>query len=210
MNRGELRADMVETQIAARGIRDPRVLAALRAVPRERFVEPGLVELAYADTPLPIGQGQTISQPLIVATMIEAAAIGPGDHVLEVGAGSGYAAAVLGQVAARVDAIERLPGLAAAAAERIAALGYANVHIHQGDGTRGWPAAAPYDAILVAAAGADVPRALTDQLKPGGRLVIPVGPEAQIQRLVRLTRTEAGLDEDDLGPVRFVPLIPEG
>jgi protein-L-isoaspartate(D-aspartate) O-methyltransferase len=199
-------AQMVAEQIAGRGVRNPRVLAALAAVPRDRFVDPELAARAYADTPLPIGGGQTISQPLVVALMAAAAEIGPDDRVLEVGAGSGYAAAVFGRLAARVDAVERLPALAAAAAARLAALGIANVHVHCGDGTRGWPDQAPYDAILVAAAAPAVPDALMAELAPGGRLVMPVGG-GDAQRLIRRRRDGARVTEEDLGPVRFVPLI---
>ena len=162
----ELRERMVERQIAARGIRDPRLLDALRQVPREEFVSSDYGIQAYGDYPLPIEAGQTISQPYIVALMIEAAGIGPGDRVLEVGAGSGYAAAVIGRVAAEVIAIERKPELVEVARERLARLGYANVTIVEGDGTRGWVEGAPYDAILVAAAGSQVPPPLIDQLPP--------------------------------------------
>src|SRR5262249_16855635 len=171
------RERMVEVQIARRGVRDRNVLDAMREVPREKFVEPGFEEFAYEDGPLPIGENQTISQPYIVALMIEAPEVNPGDRVLEVGAGSGYAAAVIGRIAREVHAIERHPSLAAAAEERLGALGYDNVHIHVGDGTKGWPDATPYDAIIVAAGGPEVPEALQDQLAIGGRLVIPVGPE---------------------------------
>ena len=201
------RMAMVETQIVARGIRDERVLRALGAVPRERFVGEGLREFAYEDTPLPIEEGQTISQPYIVALMIEAAEVGPGDTVLEVGAGSGYAAAVLGLIVAKVYAIERHPRLALLAQERLAALGYANVEVRVGDGTTGWPEAAPFDAILVAASGPDVPQVLQSQLAIGGRLVMPVGAE-ESQRLVKVTRTSAtGFDRELLCAVSFVPLI---
>jgi protein-L-isoaspartate(D-aspartate) O-methyltransferase len=201
---------MVDIQIARRGVRDRHVLEAMRRVPREMFVEPGFEEFAYEDGPLPIGESQTISQPYIVALMIEAAEVKPGDRVLEIGAGSGYAAAVLGQIAAQVQAIERHPSLAEAAERRIEALGYGNVFIHVGDGTKGWPEAAPYDAILVAAGGPDVPDALMRQLKIGGRLVIPVGSEERAQTLMKLVRQdELTFESEDLGAVRFVPLIGE-
>src|SRR5215210_7059054 len=154
------RARMVEVQIARRGVRDRSVLDAMRHVPREAFVEPGFEEFAYEDGPLPIGEGQTISQPYVVALMIEAAEVRPGDHVLEVGAGSGYAAAVMSQIADRVYAIERYPPLGEAARRRFDRLGYDNIDLRVGDGTKGWPEAAPFDAILVAAGGPDVPRAL--------------------------------------------------
>lgn len=204
---GELRDRMVDTQLAARGIRDSRVLQAMRTVPRERFVRAGLEEFAYQDAALPIEEGQTISQPYIVAAMIEAAAIGPDDHVLEVGAGSGYAAAVIGQIAARVFAIERHEALGRLARRRMAALGYDNVDIRIGDGTRGLAEEAPFDAILVAAGGPDVPSALRQQLALGGRLVIPIGGPGN-QRLCKIRRIDAArFDKEDLGAVMFVPLI---
>jgi protein-L-isoaspartate(D-aspartate) O-methyltransferase len=204
------RDHMVDVQIARRGVRDRYVLDAMRRVPRELFVEPGFEEFAYEDGPLPIGEGQTISQPYIVARMIEAAEIKPGDSVLEVGAGSGYAAAVMSQIADRVYAIERHPSLVEAARRRFETLGYDNVHLRTGDGTNGWPEAAPFDAILVAAGGPDVPQPLTEQLAIGGRLVIPVGGDTHDQRLLKIVRRdERHYDEEDLGAVRFVPLIGE-
>ena len=203
----EARARMVADQIARRGVSDARVLAAMREVPREAFVERGLEAEAFRDAPLPIAQGQTISQPFIVALMAEAARIAPGDRVLEVGAGSGYAAAVLGCLAARVVAIERHPALVQAARERLARLGMAHVEIVEGDGTLGWPGAAPFDAIVVSAGAPRVPEALKEQLAPGGRLVIPVGSEGVHQDLRRLTRRGDGFEEESLGGVRFVPLI---
>jgi len=206
----ELRERMVERQIAARGIRDPKLLDALRQVPREEFVSPDYGHEAYGDHPLPIEAGQTISQPYIVALMIEAARVGVGDRVLEVGAGSGYAAAVIGRIAGQVIAIERKPELVAVARERLVRLNYANVTIVEGDGTRGWPEGAPYDAILVAAAGSQVPQALIDQLAPGGRLVMPVGGTLWAQDLVKLTKLPDGQTKrESLGGVRFVPLIGE-
>ena len=204
----ELRAEMVERQMAARGIRDPALLDALRQVPREEFVAAEHRAQAYGDYPLPIGAGQTISQPYIVALMIEAARIGAGQRVLEVGAGSGYAAAVISRLAGQVIAIERKPELAAGARERLARLGFDNVVIVDGDGTRGWPQAAPYDAILAAASGSHVPQPLIDQLAPGGRLVMPVGSRGWSQKLVKLTRLADGsTSREALGEVRFVPLI---
>ena len=175
------RARMVESQIASRGVRDPFVLEAMRRVPREVFVPPALEEFAFDDAPLPIGEEQTISQPYVVATMIESLGLDPDDRVLEVGAGSGYAAAVLGAIAKEVWAIERHAKLAEAAAERMETLGYGHVHVVVGDGTRGLPEHAPFDAILVSAGGPQVPEALLEQLADGGRLVIPVGdtPRAQ-------------------------------
>ncbi|MBO9715933.1 MAG: protein-L-isoaspartate(D-aspartate) O-methyltransferase [Pseudoxanthomonas sp.] len=199
---------MVQEHLAARGIRDPRVLDAMRAVPRERFVEPGMDELAYDDSPLPIGEGQTISQPYIVALMAQAADIEPDDHVLEVGAGSGYAAAVLGRLATQVDTVERHPALAAQAASRLHDLGQDNVHVHVGDGSRGWPVAAPFDAILVAAGAPEPPPALREQLAIGGRLVVPVDDGHGAQRLRRILRVdEMRYEDDDLGGVIFVPLV---
>lgn len=204
---GDHRRAMVQHQIIARGINDARVIAAMADVPREAFVPGVPLALAYADGPLPIGAGQTISQPYIVALMIEAAGIAPGDRVLEVGAGSGYAAAVIGRVAGHVYAIERIDLLADRARRTIAALGYANVTILCGDGTRGWPAAAPFDAILIAAAAASVPPALFAQLETGGRLVMPVGSASQQTLMCFTLRADGGIDMDDLGGVRFVPLI---
>lgn len=203
------RHEMVETQIARRGVRDRWVLDALRSVPRERFVPERLAEFAYEDTPLPIANEQTISQPYVVALMAEALELSPRDRVLEIGAGSGYAAAVLGRIAREVWAVERHEALAREGAERLAALGSENVHVVHGDGTLGWPGSAPYDAIVVAAGGPEVPPALLDQLAPGGRLVIPVGPDPRTQSLLRVRRTERGLVHEDLGAVRFVPLIGE-
>jgi len=206
----ELRERMVERQIAARGIRDARLLEALRQVPREEFVSPEYGGQAYGDHPLPIEAGQTISQPYIVALMISAAGIGPGDRVLEVGAGSGYAAAVMSRVAGEVIAIERKPELVAIARERMERLGYGNVEIVEGDGTRGWPDGAPFDAILAAASGSHVPQPLVDQLAPAGRLVMPVGGALWVQQLVKVTKQADGsLETEDLGGVRFVPLIGE-
>ena len=201
---------MVDVQIARRGVRDRNVLDAMRHVPREAFVEPDFEEFAYEDWPLPIGEGQTISQPYIVALMIEAAELKPGDRVLEVGAGSGYAAAVMGQIVDRVYAIERHPALGESARQRFKKLGYDNIELRVGDGTRGWAEAAPFNAILVAAGGPDVPQALKEQLAIGGRLVIPVGEEERYQILTKLTRkSEAEFEEETLGTVAFVPLIGE-
>lgn len=202
------RERMVGVHLVGRGIRDPRVLAAMRTVPRERFVGAGMEEHAYEDSPLPIGADQTISQPYIVALMAQAAEIAPGDRVLEVGAGSGYAAAVLSRLAGRVVAIERHASLAGEARERLAALGYDNVAVHVGDGSTGWPGDAPYDAILVAASAPEPPPALCAQLAIGGRLVVPVDAGDDHQRLRRLRRIdEERFDHEDLGAVRFVPLI---
>lgn len=201
-------AHMVRTQLVARGIRDAAVLAAMRAVPRERFVPPHLAGHAYDDGPLPIGHGQTISQPLIVALMAEALALGPDDRVLEVGTGSGYAAAVLARCCREVWTLERIPALATAARARLEELGVTNVHVVHADGTLGWPDAAPFDGIQVTAGGPAVPEALVDQLAPGGRLVIPIGARRDAQRLVRVTRGgDDGLRTEDLGAVAFVPLV---
>jgi protein-L-isoaspartate(D-aspartate) O-methyltransferase len=204
------RQRMVEQQIAARGVTNPVVLEAMRAVPRERFVPARLAALAYEDEPLPIGESQTISQPYIVAAMIDAAAPRPGERALEVGTGSGYSAAVLARIVAEVYTVERVATLAEAAARRLADLGYANVHVRQANGTLGWPEHAPYDVIIVTAAGPGVPPSLVDQLAVGGRLVMPVGSRWAGQRLVRVTRTgEHDYAHDELEEVAFVPLIGE-
>lgn len=199
---------MVSRQIAARGVRDPAVLAAMGSVPREAFVPQALAEFAYEDSPLPIEEGQTISQPYIVAAMIAALASKPGDSVLEVGTGSGYAAAVLSRIVRRVFTIERHESLARAADQRCRKLGYRNVTVRVGDGTLGWPEEAPFDGIVAAAGGAEAPPALLEQLAIGGRLVIPLGSTPREQELLVITR--AGPDEyhrASLGRVRFVPLI---
>ena len=204
----EDRERMVATQIEARGITDPLVLDAMRIVPRERFVPASLAKFAYDDGPLPIGHGQTISQPYIVAVMAQAAGLKPGARALEIGTGSGYGAAVLSRIAAEVYTVERVGALAAAARASLAKLGYANVHVLEGDGSLGWADHAPYDAIVVTAGGPRVPRTLLNQLAAGGRLVMPVGPVARHQRLVRVTRTDAHeYAYEDLEEVAFVPLI---
>ena len=199
---------MVERQIARRGVHDARLLAAMRRIPREAFVAENLRQFAYDDSPLPIEAGQTISQPYIVALMIEAAQLAAGERVLEIGAGSGYAAAVMAALVDRVYTIERHPELAELARQRYARLGYRNIEVRTGDGTGGWPEAAPFDAILAAAGGPAVPGVLRRQLTIGGRLVMPVGECTRQQRLVKVTRTGAHhYTEEDLGAVRFVPLI---
>lgn len=204
----ELRQRMVERQLAARGVRDARVLEAMQIVPREEFVPPALRPFAYDDAPLPIGLDQTISQPWMVASMIEAADVCPGDRVLEVGAGSGYAAAVLGLVAHEVWSIERHPTLAQQAEARMHHLEYHNVHVVHGDGTQGLPEHAPFDVIVVSAAGSDVPQALLDQMGIGGRMVIPLGRHAREQVLMLVRRTDAETYETrQLAKVRFVPLV---
>jgi protein-L-isoaspartate(D-aspartate) O-methyltransferase len=204
------RARMVEHQLVARGVRDPAVLAAMGTVPRECFVSSGQADAAYDDGPLPIGEGQTISQPYIVAAMTEALRLQPGDRVLEIGTGSGYAAAVLAVIAADVYTIERIESLAEHARARLAELGYANVHVRYGDGSLGWPEHAPYDGIVVTAGGPDVPPSLLRQLAIGGRLVMPIGPHQRFQQLVRVVRTgEECWDREPLEEVAFVPLIGE-
>jgi protein-L-isoaspartate(D-aspartate) O-methyltransferase len=201
------RTRMVTRDLRGRGITDEVVLGAMSTVPRERFVPPPLAGTAYDDSALPIDAGQTISQPYIVALMTEALELGPNDRVLEIGTGSGYAAAVLSRVAAEVWTIERHRTLVDQAIERLAGLGYDNVRIRVGDGTLGWSDAAPFDAIVVTAAAPSVPPALTDQLADGGRLVIPVGEETGDQELLRVRRTGDELHQDVLSPVRFVPLV---
>ena len=205
-----LRHDMVEQHIAARGVRSVAVLEAMRNVPREAFLPANLREFAYEDSPLPIAEGQTISQPYIVAYMIEALALEGGERVLEIGAGWGYAAAVLSEIAGEVYTVERIGQLAEKAASLLADLKYDNVHVLHGDGTLGWKEHAPYDAIIVAAGGPDVPDSLKQQLKIGGRLVIPVGADPRTQELVRVTRlSDEKFKSEDIADVRFVPLVGE-
>ncbi len=204
----ELRKRMIEETIERRGIHNQALLAAFRAVPREEFISPSYADHAYQDSPLPIEAGQTISQPYIVALTIDAAEIGAGDKVLEIGAGSGYAAAIISRIAAKVVAIERQHELVRIADERMKRLGYDNVRIVEGDGTLGCPAEAPFDAIVAAASGSHVPKPLLEQLKPGGRIVMPLGDPHSIQSLVKVTKqTDGSLLREDLGGVRFVPLI---
>jgi protein-L-isoaspartate(D-aspartate) O-methyltransferase len=205
------RAKMLEEQLVARGVRDPLVLAAFARVPREAFVPPELITSAYQDSPLPIGDGQTISQPYVVALAVEALGLEGGERVLEVGTGSGYAAAVVAQLALRVFTIERIPHLAEAARLRLSRLGYANIRVHWGDGTLGWSDHAPYDAILVSAGAPSVPQPLLTQLRVGGRLVMPIGANEDTQRLVCVTRDgRTRYHEHVLGDVRFVPLVGVG
>lgn len=205
-----LRKEMVERNIAARGVRDELVLEAMGKVPRELFLPENLREFAYEDSALPIAGEQTISQPYIVAFMVEALMLKGGEKVLEIGAGSGYAAAVLSEIAADVYTVERLGQLADKAAATLAELGYDNVHVLHGDGTRGWPEHAPYDAIVVAAGGPQVPESLKEQLKIGGRLVIPIGADQRSQELVRVVRVSKNkYRSEDIADVRFVPLIGE-
>ena len=198
---------MVERQIAARGVVDPRVLGALRAVPRHRFVPAALVSRAYADTPLPIGHDQTISQPYIVAYMTEALRLPDDARVLEIGTGSGYQAAVLAEISDQVFTVEIVPELAARSTELLDQLGYDNVRVRHGDGYRGWPDEAPFDGIIVAAAPDHIPPALVEQLAVGARLVLPVGEQAQAMTVV--TKTSDGSTIDTTIPVRFVPMTGE-
>jgi protein-L-isoaspartate(D-aspartate) O-methyltransferase len=202
------RGRMVEQQLVARGITDPRVLSAMARVPREAFVAPDLQSYAYEDNPLPIAAKQTISQPYIVALMAEAAKIRPSDRVLEVGTGSGYAAAVLAELAASVLTVERHKVLARASREILNRLGYTNVDVIEADGSKGVPDRAPFDAILVAAGAPAPPVSLKGQLAEGGRLVVPVRADGH-QDLRVITRRGDSFEEKDLGPVRFVPLLGE-
>jgi protein-L-isoaspartate(D-aspartate) O-methyltransferase len=187
---------------------DPRVLAALASVPRHEFVPPGEETRAYLDCALPIGYGQTISQPFVVAVMTDALDVGPGDVVLEVGTGSGYQAAVLSRLVERVYSIERIPELAEAAAERLARLGYDNVHVRVGDGALGLPEFAPYDGIIVTAGAREIPLALVEQLRPGRRLVIPVGPPTSQELRIAERDPDGKLRARAFLPVAFVPLLP--
>lgn len=206
MDREAERRSMIREQLERRNIRDTRVLDAMVNVPRHRFVPESLDQQAYADNALPIAENQTISQPYIVALTVAALQLQGHERVLEIGTGSGYAAAVLAQLAAEIWTIERYRSLAESAAQRLADLDYTNVHVMIGDGTQGLPEHAPYDAIAVAAAAPHIPRSLLDQLAPGGRLVIPIGSLDE-QKLIRILRTPQGLHEESLGPVRFVPLV---
>lgn len=220
----QLRQRLIE-QARCHGVRDESVLTAIGQVPREHFVPESLKDEAFDDGPLPIGSGQTISQPAMVALMAEAARLSPDDRVLEIGAGSGYGAAVLRTLSKRVVTVERLISLAKTAQASLTRSGYGDVSVVIGDGTLGWPSEAPYDAIVVTAAGPNVPQPLVDQLEVGGRLVMPVGAHHQNQRLMRYTRRShtrrspkvrhvnqsgaqpSDLHEEPLMPVRFVPLI---
>jgi protein-L-isoaspartate(D-aspartate) O-methyltransferase len=203
------RAQMVEEQIRARDVRDSRVLDAMRRVPREQFVPVLYRGDAYADQPLPIGYGQTISQPYIVAFMTETLQVKPTSRVLEIGTGSGYQAAVLAELAREVYTIEIVGELAKRATETLSALGYPNVHVRHGDGYKGWPEHAPFDGIIVTAAPDHVPQPLIDQLKVGGRLVIPVGSQFGFQQMTIITKTPSGIVSRESIPVRFVPLVRE-
>ena len=204
----ERRRQMVKHQLAERGVRDPRVLSAMERVPREEFIPTEMSDLAYADRPLPIGNGQTISQPLIVGMMLEALELGGEERVLEVGTGSGYQAALLGELARDVYSVEVVPELANHARELLDRLGYRNVRVVYADGSSGWPDAAPYDAIIVAAGAPRIPPPLTTQLAEGGRLVIPVGDEWG-QNLLRVRRRDGELSTEALAGCAFVPLVGE-
>jgi len=219
-DRAGARDAMIETirlheRLAAPAIEDGQipddVIAAMREVPRHEFVPNDQAPYAYDDRPLPIGYGQTISQPFIVALMSHLADIEPGDKVYELGTGSGYQAAVLAEIGAEVYSVEIVPELAERAAETLAALGYDDVHVRAGDGYQGWPSAAPFDAMVVTAAGPEIPQPLIDQLEPGGRLVMPVGGVDEIQQLVVLVKQSDGtLERRSLLPVRFVPITGDG
>jgi protein-L-isoaspartate(D-aspartate) O-methyltransferase len=202
------RVRMVETQIVARGVRDPRVLAAMRKVPRHLFVDPSQRSHAYEDHPLPIAGNQTISQPYIVALMTELLELAPGERVLEIGTGSGYQSAVLAELAKDVYSIEIVPELARSAASRLKELGYANVTVREGDGYRGWPEQAPFNAIIVTAAPERIPQPLIEQLAPGGVMVIPVGGFFQELKVFRKS-ADGRVTEKDILPVRFVPMTGE-
>ncbi len=199
------RRDMADLQIRARGVRDPLVLAAVAKVPRHLFVPERLRDLSYADEPLPIGGGQTISQPYIVAYMTEALGLRGGEKVLEVGTGSGYQTAVLAEIAGLVCTVEIVAPLAVRARVLLDGLGYANIRYRVGDGSAGWPGEAPFDAIMVTAAAPVLPAALERQLGPGGRLIVPVGTD--LQELIRVRRTRKGWERETLLGVRFVPLV---
>jgi protein-L-isoaspartate(D-aspartate) O-methyltransferase len=203
----EQRETMVRDDIAGRGVSDPAVLAAMRKVPRHEFVPERLRRYAYGDEPLPIGEEQTISQPYIVAAMTELLKAGPDAVVLEVGTGSGYQAAVLAVIVKKVYTIEIIPELGTTAAERLSRLGYTNVEVRVGDGYLGWPEHAPFDGILVTAGADHVPGPLVEQLKPGGRMVIPVGPTLDVQNLLLIEKRDDGtIATNNVMPVRFVPL----
>jgi protein-L-isoaspartate(D-aspartate) O-methyltransferase len=198
---------MVEQQIQGRGVTDARLLEAMRTVPRERFVTPEQAEHAYDDTPLPIGHGQTISQPYVVAYMTDVLRVDPSHRVLEIGTGSGYQAAILGELAREVYTIEIVPQLAQRAKETLLALGYEHVHVREGDGYAGWPERAPFDRIMVTAAVEAIPPPLLEQLTPGGRLVVPVGSQGETQWIVIAEKTDRGTVERRTIPVRFVPFV---
>ncbi len=201
------RERMVAEQLVARGIADPRVLAVMGEVPRHLFVQEALARQAYMDNPLPIGEGQTISQPYMVALMTELLKVEPGMKVLEIGTGSGYQAAVLGRLGADVYTVERIPGLCESARDRLRGMGLFNVHVKLDDGTLGWPSAAPFDRVMVTAGGPEVPQPLVDQLAEGGRLVIPVGATRRTQCLVLVEKTGGQARQSEICGVQFVDLV---
>ena len=201
----KMRLSMVEDQIERRGVNNENVLEAMREVPRHEFVPDHLKKYAYSDEPLPIGEDQTISQPYIVAYMTEFLQLGGGDKVLEIGTGSGYQAAVLAEIVSEVYTIEIIPALAEEAEKKFKALNYQNIHTRVGDGYHGWPEEAPFDAIVVTAAPDKIPAPLIEQLKEGGKLVIPVGPKYSVQSLQLVTRKNGKTTTTNLFPVRFVP-----
>jgi len=203
-----MREKMVETQIKARGVKDPRVLSVLRKVERHRFVPERYLDSAYSDQPLPIGEGQTISQPYIVALMTELLELNGNEKVLEIGTGSGYQAAILAELAKEVYTIEIVESLASTAKERLSELGYQNIRVKAGDGYLGWPEAAPFDAIIVTAAPDHIPKPLIDQLKEGGRMVVPVGTHAQ--ELIKIVKRSGKMETTNVIPVLFVPMTGEG
>ena len=202
-----LREQMVNRQITARGVKDERVIMAMLTVPRHMFVPEGDRSMAYADTPLLIGEGQTISQPYIVAFMTECLDLKPEDRVLEIGTGSGYQSAVLAELVKEVYTVEIIPILGNRASKLLDEMGYKNIHVKIGDGYRGWPEEAPFDAVIVTAAPLDIPQALIDQLKEGGRIIIPVGSQVTAQKLIKGVKKNGRLVTEDVLPVRFVPMI---
>ncbi|MBW1828390.1 MAG: protein-L-isoaspartate(D-aspartate) O-methyltransferase [Deltaproteobacteria bacterium] len=204
------RHQMVKEQIIARGVKDPRVIKAMEKIPRHDFVPIRLSAHSYMDTPLPIGLGQTISQPYIVAFMTEALDLRSGDRILEIGTGSGYQAAVLAELVSAVYTIEILPELGERAKETLEKLQYKNIHVKIGDGFKGWPEMAPFDAVIVTCAPEQIPPALVDQLKEGGRMIIPVGKEGGVQKLVKLTKHEGKVQTQAVMDVRFVPMVEGG
>ena len=203
----EDRKEMVEEQVRRRGVTDAKVLRAMERVPRELFVPLKVRNMALMDGPLPIGAGQTISQPYIVGLMTQLAEVGPRDKVLEIGTGSGYQAAVLSELTDQVFTVEILPELAAQAANRLKSLGYTQIQVRTGDGALGWPEEAPFDAVLVTAAPENIPQALTDQLAEGGVLVMPVGPRSGYQELICIRKKEGKLEQESVASVSFVPLV---
>jgi len=203
-----MREKMVENQIRARGVKDPRVLAALLKVERHRFVPEKYLDSAYSDQPLPIGEGQTISQPYIVGLMTELLALNGNEKVLEIGTGSGYQAAILAELAKEVYTIEIIESLASTAKKRLSELGYQNITVKAGDGYLGWPEAAPFDAIIVTAAPDHLPKPLIEQLKEGGRMVVPVG--TYTQELKKIVKRSGKMETIDVIPVLFVPMTGEG